>query len=78
MVYTSSRRASFGHDALTPLIVLLLSRTVFAQQGDGGGSQGVDPQQGNEGPSNTSANLSKGAIIAIAVVVACTIIMGGK
>lgn len=53
-----------------------------AQSGDGGGTNGFDGSNlgaagsGADGRSNSSANLSKGAIIAIAIVVAIVVVGG--
>lgn len=67
------------------LSTLLLCLTlVAAQSGDGGSANGFDNSNlgaagtGAEGKSNSSANLSKGAIIAISVVVAFVVVGGGK
>ncbi len=56
-----------------------------AQTGDGGAAEGfsnsnlgTEAEDGADGDSNSSANLSKGAIIAIAVVVAAVVVGGGK
>ena len=61
---------------------------VLAQSGDGGGAQGVEPGDIGSGPSSTDAgaagpdtgsvNLSRGATIAIAVVVSVVVILGGE
>lgn len=55
-----------------------------AQSGDGGSADGYQNSDlgaagtGADGSSSSSANLSKGAIIAIAVVVALTVVAGGE
>ncbi len=66
------------------------SSRVFAQSGDGGGAQGVEPgdigagpgisstDAGAEGPDTGSVNLSRGATIAISVVVSVVVILGGE
>lgn len=66
------------------LAVFLHTLLVRAQSGDGGAAEGfsnsnlgTDAEDGADGDSNSSANLSKGAIIAIAVVVAAVVIGGG-
>ena len=56
---------------------------VQAQSGDGGSAEGYQNSNlsggnGADGTSNSSANLSKGAIIAIAVVVALVVLGGGE
>ena len=62
----------------------LYALTVSAQSGDGGAANGFDNSNlsdsgnGADGASHSSANLSKGAIIAIAVVVAVVVMGGGK
>ena len=65
------------------------SSQVLAQE-DGGAAQGVEPgdigfgpgtsstDAGAEGPDTGSVNLSKGATIAIAVVVSIVVVLGGK
>ena len=73
---------------LLSLIYLNLSG-VSAQDGDGGAAQGVQPgtlgsdssgseNAAAEGPDTGSANLSHGAVIAIAVVVSVTVVLGSK
>ena len=62
---------------------------VLAQSGDGGGAQGVEPggigagpgtstAAGSAGPDTGSVNLSKGATIAIAVVVSLVVVLGSR
>jgi hypothetical protein len=61
---------------------------VAAQSGDGGGAGGVEPgdlgagpsgpDAGAEGSDSGSVNLSKGATIAIALVVSVVVVIGGK
>jgi hypothetical protein len=62
---------------------------VVAQSGDGGGAGGVEPgdlgagptpgqDAGADGPDSGSVNLSKGATIAIALVVTFVVVIGGK
>lgn len=61
---------------------------VLAQNGDGGGAGGVEPGDIGAGPSSTDAgadgpdtgsvNLSKGATIAISVVVSFVVVIGGE
>lgn len=66
------------------LFTLLQCSGVHAQAGDGGGADGYSNSElgaagtGNSGSANSSANLSKGAIIAIAVVVVVVVIAGGE
>lgn len=66
------------------LALWLYALTVSAQSGDGGAANGFDNSNlsdsgnGADGASHSSANLSKGAIVAIAVVVAVVVIGGGK
>lgn len=66
------------------LAVLLLPALIAAQSGDGGSANGFGNSNlgaagtGADGNSNSSANLSKGAIIAISVVVAFVVVGGGK
>lgn len=66
------------------LVILLQALLVSAQNGDGGASTGFSGTDlgaagtGAEGSSSSSANLSQGAIIAIAVVVALVVSGGGK
>ncbi|OCT54173.1 hypothetical protein CLCR_00321 [Cladophialophora carrionii] len=73
--------------ALLLYIDLLGSSQVLAQSGDGGGAQGVEPgdigagpgiseNAGAAGPDTGSVNLSRGATIAIAVVVSVVVILG--
>ena len=65
---------------------LLESRQVVAQAGDGGAASGVQPGDiGSDTPSAGAAgadvgvmDLSRGATIAIAVVVSVVVILGGK
>jgi hypothetical protein len=65
-------------------VILLQSLLAKAQSGDGGSADGFQNTNlgaagtGAEGSSNSSANLSKGAIIAISVVVAIVVVGGGK
>lgn len=77
------------HTILWLALIGIFSRysLVSAQSGDGGGSSAVpdgdpgsDPSAdaGASGPDNGSVNLSKGATIAIAVIVGVVIILGGK
>ena len=73
--------------ALLICLDLFKSSQVLAQSGDGGGAQGVEPGDIGAGPSSTDAgaagpdtgsvNLSKGATIAIIVVVTVVVILGG-
>lgn len=64
--------------------IILHVLSVHAQSGDGGDVDGFSNTNlgaagtGAEGSSSSSANLSRGAIIAIAVVVALVVIGGGK
>ncbi|KAK5103126.1 hypothetical protein LTS08_003930 [Lithohypha guttulata] len=73
------RRGSIAHLWLAFWFYAL---TVSAQSGDGGAANGFDNSNlsdsgnGADGASHSSANLSKGAIIAIAVVVAVVVIGG--
>ena len=66
------------------LLLTLHTLTSCAQQGDGGSAEGDsnsnlgDSGNGADGSSRSSANLSKGAIIGIAVVVGLVVIIGGK
>lgn len=66
------------------LAVLIHSLFAQAQSGDGGAAEGFSNSNlgsagdGADGSSKSSANLSKGAIIAIAVVVGGVVIGGGK
>jgi len=72
--------------ALFLCLDLFRSSQVLAQSGDGGGAQGVEPGDIGAGPSSTDAgaegpdvgsvNLSKGATIAIAVVVSVVVVLG--
>jgi hypothetical protein len=76
--------------ALLLCLDLLGSSQVLAQSGDGGGAQGVEPgdigsgpgtsaeDAGAAGPDTGSVNLSRGATIAIAVVVSVVVILGGR
>lgn len=64
-------------------ILSLCFTSIQAQSGDGGSAEGFSNSNlsggnGADGSSNSSANLSKGAIIAIAVVVALVVFGGGK
>ena len=73
---------------LALLICLELSTQVLAQTGDGGGAAGVQPGEigaapgpasaGAQGTDAGSVNLSRGATIAICVVVSVVVILGGK
>ncbi|KAJ9614180.1 hypothetical protein H2200_002316 [Cladophialophora chaetospira] len=75
--------------ALLLCIDFLGSSRALAQSGDGGGAQGVEPgdigaspgtsstDAGAEGPDTGSVNLSRGATIAISVVVSVVVILGG-
>lgn len=62
---------------------------VLAQSGDGGAAEGVQPgslgsdssdseSAASAGPDTGSANLSHGAVIAIAVVVSLVVVLGSK
>ncbi|KIW63253.1 hypothetical protein PV04_10115 [Phialophora macrospora] len=74
--------------ALLLCLDLLGSSQVLAQSGDGGGAQGVEPgdigsgpgtsseNAGAAGPDTGSVNLSRGATIAIAVVVSVVVVLG--
>ncbi|OAP55967.1 hypothetical protein AYL99_10119 [Fonsecaea erecta] len=76
-----------GLTLLLCLDLLAYSRAV-AQSGDGGGAQGVEPgdigsspgtsteDAGAAGPDTGSVNLSKGATIAIALVVSLVVVLG--
>ncbi len=74
-------------------LVLLLGSSatvqVRAQSGDGGGAEGVEPGDigsdpsdsgaaGGEGADVGSVNLSRGATIAIAVVVSVVVVLGSE
>lgn len=67
------------------LAVFLHTFLARAQSGDGGAAEGfggtnlgTDAEDGADGDTKSSANLSKGAIVAIAVVVGVVVIGGGK
>ncbi|KAH0829457.1 hypothetical protein FOPE_10686 [Fonsecaea pedrosoi] len=74
--------------ALLICLDLLENSRVLAQSGDGGGAQGVEPgdigsgpgtsteDAGAAGPDTGSVNLSRGATIAIAVVVSIVVVLG--
>lgn len=75
--------------ALLLCLSYLESALVLAQSGDGGAAGGVQPgslgaDSGDQtsaaasGPDTGSANLSHGAVIAIAVVVSLTVVLGSK
>lgn len=67
----------------------LQTARALAQNGDGGAAQGVQPgdigstptsagNAGAEGPDTGAVNLSRGATIAIAVVVSLVVVVGSK
>lgn len=66
--------------------ICLLSKMASAQNGDGGAASGNLPGTsagngaalGAAGPSQSSANLSIGATVAIAVIVGIAVILGSK
>jgi hypothetical protein len=75
--------------ALSLCLSYLQSCGVLAQSGDGGAADGVQPgslgsdSENSEsaaaaGPDTGSANLSHGAVIAIAVVVSVTVVLGSE
>ena len=73
------------HHTVSCFVAALLSLQALAQSGDGGAAEGfsnsnlgTDAADGADGDSKSSANLSKGAIIAIAVVVAVVVVGGGE
>lgn len=79
MTYTQPWRS-------TSILLAVLSHAFLtnAQNGDGGAADGYSNSNlgaagtGADGSSSSSANLSKGAIIAISVVVALVVVGGGK
>lgn len=77
-------RTSKWQSTTVLLAILLHFSRAYAQNGDGGGADGFSNSNlgaagtGADGSANSSANLSKGAIVAIAVVVAVVVIGGGK
>lgn len=78
--------AQMQHRALSRLLAVSLCTVLAqAQSGDGGAADGASNSNlgsgaaaGAEGPSNSGLSLSRGAIIAIAVVVAIVVLGGGK
>lgn len=74
--------------ALVLFLEFVGNSRVLAQNGDGGGAGGVEPgdigagpsdsDAGADGPDTGSVNLSKGATIAISVVVSFVVIIGGE
>lgn len=64
--------------------LLLHTLCAHAQSGDGGSADGYQNSDlgaagtGADGDSSSSANLSRGAIIAISVMVALVVVGGGK
>ncbi|KIW26077.1 uncharacterized protein PV07_09205 [Cladophialophora immunda] len=86
----SSPRARLPLHVLALLLCLDLLEysRVLAQSGDGGGAQGVEPgdigsspgssseDAGAAGPDTGSVNLSRGATIAIALVVSLVVVLG--
>jgi len=77
------------YSALCLCLSYLQSFGVLAQSGDGGGTEGLQPGSlgadssnsetaASAGPDTGSANLSHGAVIAIAVVVSVTVVLGSE
>lgn len=75
--------------ALLLCLNFLKSSQVLAQTGDGGAALGVEPGDigsdptnsgtaGGDGADTGSVNLSRGATVAIAVVVSVVVILGGE
>lgn len=82
-------RSFTQYSALCLCLSYLQNLGVLAQSGDGGGTEGLQPgslgsdstnseSAASAGPDTASANLSHGAVIAIAVVVSVTVVLGSE
>lgn len=86
---TTSGRPLIQYLALCLSLSHLHFSRALAQSGDGGAAEGVQPgslgadssdseSAASAGPDTGSANLSHGAVIAIAVVVSLVVVLGSK